>query len=171
VDADTVSLVDLFTTTDIPRLAKLKDTLVTYHKLLVSSRLSNDALSDLPLPQNLDPTINVSLPSRLSTLYYLVKDTIAALLRLPFFFIPLIMHIPIYIAGILGGRLVEDEFETYAQMKIALGLVCSFLIYPVMFFTLWAVFKQVPLSAAISAGAIWLLRRYHSSLIDENYNA
>jgi glycerol-3-phosphate O-acyltransferase/dihydroxyacetone phosphate acyltransferase len=83
----------------------------------------------------------------------------------------MITNLPIYVMGILGARLAEDEMETQAQMKIALGLVLSFLTYPVLFFSLWAVFRQIPLGAAIAAGAVWLLQRYHSVLIDENYDA
>lgn len=145
--------------------------LVTYHKLLISSRLSNDALVDLPLPQTLDPTRKASLPSRFSTLYILFKDSITCLIRLPFFFVPMIVHLPFYAVGILGSRLVEDELETQAQMKITLGLVLSFLIYPILFFAIWEVFRQVPLGAGIAAGMLWLLGRYHSALVDENYNA
>jgi hypothetical protein len=162
-------LVDVFSTTSNERISSLKSLLVTYHKLLISSRLSNGALTDLPLPQTLDPNSKVPLPSRFSTLWLLTKDSLAAFIRLPFFFVPLITHIPVYFVGILGARLVEDEMETQAQMKITFGLLLSFLTYPVLFFTLWAVFRQIPLGAAIAAGVVWLLGRYHSALIDENY--
>ena len=164
------SLVDLFTTRLEP-IDRVKTLLVTYHKLLISSRLSNEALTDLPLPQTLDPTRKASLPSRFSTLSMLIKDSITCLIRLPFFFIPMLVHLPVYMFGILGARLVEDELETQAQMKIALGLVLSFLTYPVLFFTIWAIFRQVPLGGAIAACAVWLLGRSHSALIDENYTA
>lgn len=90
--------------------------------------------------------------------------------RLPFFFVPLLFHLPIYGVGLLGARLAEDEQETQAQTKIALALVFTMLSYPVLFFSLWAVFRQVPLGFAISAGILWLLGRYHLALIDENYN-
>ncbi|CAD6575431.1 MAG: hypothetical protein TREMPRED_001419 [Tremellales sp. Tagirdzhanova-0007] len=164
------TLVDLFTTR-LETIDRVKALLVTYHKLLISSRLSNEALTDLPLPQTLDPTRKASLPSRFSTLYMLTKDSITCLIRLPFFLIPMLVHIPVYIFGILGARLVEDELETHAQMKIALGLLLSFLTYPVLFFTIWAIIRQVPLGGAIAACAVWLLGRSHSALIDENYTA
>jgi hypothetical protein len=38
------------------------------------------------------------------------------------FLIPMLFYTPIYIAGFLGSRLVEDELETQAQMKIALSV-------------------------------------------------
>ena len=166
-----ISLVDLFHTTN-PRISALKEKLVAYHRLLVSSRLSNAALVDLPLPQDLDPKRKVTLPNRFFLLWILIKDTISCLIRLPFFLIPMIFYIPVYITGILGARLVEDELETHAQMKIALSLVFSFLMYPVLFFSFWAIFNQIlPLGAALAIGTIWLIKRVHASFIDDNYNA
>jgi glycerol-3-phosphate O-acyltransferase/dihydroxyacetone phosphate acyltransferase len=165
------SLVDLFSTSGNKSIDSLRSLLVTYHRLLTASRLSNQALVDIPLPRDLDPKRKLSLPNRFLPLWLLIKDSLASLIRLPFFLFPLITHIPIYIVGILGARLVEDEMETQAQMKIALGLVLSFLTYPVLFFTFWAIFRQVPLGFAIAAGAVFAMGRYHSALIDENYTA
>jgi glycerol-3-phosphate O-acyltransferase/dihydroxyacetone phosphate acyltransferase len=59
--------------------------------------------------------------------------------------------------------------ETQAQMKIAFGLLLTLLTYPVLFFTFWAIFRAVPLGAAIAAGAVVLLGRYHAVLVDQNY--
>ncbi|ORY33433.1 hypothetical protein BCR39DRAFT_520025 [Naematelia encephala] len=164
------TLVDLFSTSD-PQINSLKSLLATYHRLLISSRLSNAALCDLPLPKNLDPNAKVSLPSRFSTLYILIKDSLVSLFHFPFFLIPMILHAPFYVIGIYGGRLVEDELETQAQMKVFLGLFFALFAYPFMFFVLWAIFAQYPMGAAIAAGVVYLLRRYHLSLIDENYTA
>lgn len=138
---------------------------------MISSRLTNAALVDLPLPQDLDPTRKVKLPNRFLPLWILIKDSISCLVRLPFFLIPMLFYTPIYIAGFLGSRLVEDELETQAQMKIALSVVFSFLMYPILFFSFYAMFRQVPLGAAIALGLIWLIKRTHSSFIDENYDA
>jgi len=165
------SLVDLFTTTSDPQISALKTKLVSYHRLLVSSRLSNAALVDLPLPQDLDPKRKIALPSRFLPFYILIKDTISCLIRLPFFFLPLVMNIPIYIVGVLGAKLAEDEIETQAQMKIALAVVLSLLMYPALFIFLCVAFRQVPLGAALAAGILWLLKRYHSALVDENYQS
>ena len=66
----------------------------------------------------LDPNVPVPIPSRLRTVWVLVLDTIASLLRLPFFLLPLLVHIPAYLAGRMGARLVEDEEETQAQNKV-----------------------------------------------------
>ena len=167
----TTSLVNIFETLSNPRISALKTKLVAYHRLLVSSRLSNAALVDLPLPKSLDPARKIDLPSRFLPLWILTKDTTACLLRLPFFLVPLVLYAPVYAAGVLGSRLAEDEQETQAQTKIALSLLLSFLIYPILFFFLWTIFAAVPLGAAFAIGVIWLLRRYHSSLIDENYTA
>ncbi|KAL7418530.1 hypothetical protein Q5752_006988 [Cryptotrichosporon argae] len=165
------TLVDLFSTTGDRRIDSLKELLVTYNRLLFSSRLSNTALTEVPLPRTLDPSARVSMPDRLSTLLLLVRDTLACLIRLPFFLLPMLFHIPVYLIGIFGASMAEDELETQAQMKIFLGLALSFLTYPVVFFALWAMFRQVPLGAAVAAGGVWLLGQYHTALIDQNYNA
>lgn len=162
-------LVDLFATTGNERISSLKTLLATYHRLLISSRLSNAALTDIPLPQTLDPSRKLSLPNRFFPLWLLVKDSLTALFRLPFFVLPLLINIPVYIVGILGARLAEDEMETQAQMKIACGLLLTLLTYPVLFFTFWAIFRAVPLGSAIAAGAVFLLGRYHAVLVDQNY--
>ncbi|KAK4688147.1 hypothetical protein P7C73_g1970, partial [Tremellales sp. Uapishka_1] len=167
----TQTLVDLFSTSSIESIESLKNLLVTYHKLLISSRLSNTALTRLPLPQTLDPTHKTSLPNRFSTLFYLLRDSLTSMLRLPFFLIPMLIHLPIYVVGILGGHLAVDEIETQAQTKVTFGIILSFLTYPVLFFTLWAIFKQFTLGFAIAAGAVWMFARYHAVLIDQNYDA
>lgn len=166
-----VRLVDLLSTTGNERIDSLKSLLVTYHRLLMASRLSNETLTDIPLPRTLDPNRKITLPNRFLPLWLLVKDSLSSLVRLPFFLFPLVTHVPVYIVGILASRLVEDELETQAQMKIAFGLILSFLTYPILFFTFWAIFRQVPLGAAIAAGAVFVMGRYHSALIDENYAA
>lgn len=171
VPALTSSLVDLLSTSGNQQVESLRSLLVTYSRLLTASRLSNQVLNDIPLPRDLDPKRKLSLPNRFLPLWLLIKDSLSSLIRLPFFLFPLITHMPVYIVGILGSRLVEDELETQAQMKIALGVVLSFLTYPVLFFTFWAIFRQVPLGFAIAAGACFAMGRYHSALIDENYNA
>lgn len=164
-------LVDLLSTAGNERITSLRSLLVTYHRLLTASRLTNEVLTDVPLPRTLDPNRKMSLPNRFLPLWLLTKDSLASLVRLPFFVFPLITHFPVYIVGILGARLVEDELETQAQMKVAFGLILSFLTYPILFFTFWAIFRQLPLGAAIAAGAVLLMSRYHSALIDENYTA
>ncbi|WVF72917.1 hypothetical protein IAT40_007735 [Kwoniella sp. CBS 6097] len=164
------TLVDLFATNH-ESINSLKTLLATYHRLLTSSRLSNSALANISLPSTLDPSINASLPNRFSTLWILIKDTIACLLRLPFFLIPMIIHIPVYGVGILGARMAEEEMETQAQMKVALGCVLSLIYYPVLFFLLWGVLSTYTLGAVLAVGAVWVLGRYHSALIDENYDA
>ncbi|KAK8853284.1 hypothetical protein IAR55_003988 [Kwoniella newhampshirensis] len=164
------TLVDIMST-PIESVTNLKKLLATYHRLLSSSRLSNAALVDLELPRNLNPSRPINLPNRFSTLWLLIKDSLSCFIRLPFFIVPMLIHIPIYIVGILGARLAEDELETQAQMKVVFGLLLSFLTYPVLFFSLWAVFRQLTLGAAMAAGVVWVLGRYHSALVDENYTA
>lgn len=163
------TLSDLFATSD-PRIDKLKQTLVAYRGLLFSSRLSNEGLADIPLPKELDPNQKVPLPGRLRTLAILIKDTIISLVQFPLFFIPFIIHIPLYIIGILGGGMAENELESQAQAKVFLGLFLSAVLWPIVFFIFLWVFRAVPLGAALALGAVWLLSKYHSALIDQNYN-
>ncbi|ODN73335.1 hypothetical protein L202_07874 [Cryptococcus amylolentus CBS 6039] len=164
------TLVDIFCTAN-EKIEALKDLLATYHRLLTSSRLSNSALAELSLPNQLNPKSAVTLPNRFSTLWLLIKDSLNCLVRLPFFIVPMLIHLPVYVVGILGARLAEDELETQAQTKITFGLILSFLTYPVLFFSLYAVLKQWTFGAVIAAVSVWMLGRYHSTLIDENYDA
>jgi len=164
------TLVDLFATRGNEKIDKLRSTLVTYRSLLFASRLSNYTLTDLPLPKNLDPNRPVPLPGRIRTLAVLIKDTIICLVQFPLFLIPFLFHIPIYIIGVLGARMAEDELETQAQMKVFLGVFVSFVTYPIGFLIFLWMFRHVPLGMAFAAGAVWLLGKYHSALIDQNYN-
>ncbi len=162
------TLTDLFATED-ERIDRLKATLVRYHQLLFSSRLSNSALTDLPLPKDLDPAQPVPVPGRLRTLALLIKDTIVSSVQFPLFVIPFLFHLPVYAIGMFGASLAEDEEETRAQMKVFLGLFLSIVMYPFFFlFFLW-LFWAVPLSFFMAAGAVWLLNKYHTALIDQNY--
>lgn len=162
------TLVDLFATND-ERINTLKKSLARYDRLLFSSRLSNAALTDLPLPKDLDPAKSVPLPGRLRTLALLVKDTTVSLIQFPLFVIPFLFHLPMYAVGVFGASLAEDELETQAQMKVFLGLFLSIVMYPIFFiFFLW-LFAAVPLGFAMAGGAVWLLNKYHTALIDQNY--
>lgn len=160
----------MFTSTD-PALTSLKKQLVTYHNLLLASRLTNDGLAALPLPQSYDPKYPASLPSRFTALFALIRDSLWSLFKLPFFLVPLVIHIPIYAVAVLGGELVRDETETVAQMKIAFGLLLSFLMYPVLFTVLYVILRSIPLGAVVAAGTVWLFARYHLALIDDNYES
>ncbi|BEI82729.1 hypothetical protein CcaverHIS002_0305970 [Cutaneotrichosporon cavernicola] len=163
------TLVDLFATDD-DRIDRLKATLVRYHQLLFSARLSNAALTDLPLPKDLDPALPVPVPGRLRTLAILIKDTIVSSAQFPFFVIPFLFHIPVYAIGMFGASLAEDEEETRAQMKVFLGLFLSIVMYPIFFFFFLWLFWSIPLAFPMAAGAVWLLNKYHAALIDQNYN-
>lgn len=164
------TLVDLFSTDD-ERVDRLKANLVTYGQLLSASRLSNSALTDLPLDTQLDPSKEVPLPGRLRTLAILIKDTIISVAQFPFFVVPFIFHIPFYLIGIFGAHLAEDEVETRAQNKMFMSVFISFITYPIVFFIFVWLFGRVPMGMVFAAGAVWLLAKYHTALIDQNYNA
>lgn len=164
------SLADLFCTpSPSPSLSKVKADLLKYYTLLKSSRLDNASLSQLPLPQTLDPSVPVRLPSRLRTVWVLFIDTVACMIRLPFFLLPLLVHIPAYLAGRMGARLVEDEEETMAQNKIVFGLLSLALIYPAMFFFVWALLWLSPPGFLVAALTLAGFGVYHTSLVDDNY--
>ncbi|KAF9241788.1 hypothetical protein BU15DRAFT_73132 [Melanogaster broomeanus] len=134
------TLVDLFSTKDMtPNFASVRQHLLEYYSLLQSTQLTNSVLSSLPLPATLSPTKATPLPSRLLTLSILIRDTVAALVRLPLFLVPLLLHFPVYVVGRLAASLTEHEEETQAQNKVVIGLLLLMLIYPITFWVLWAV--------------------------------
>lgn len=90
----------------------------------------------------------------------------AAIIGLPFFFLPLIVHFPVYAMGRFGARLVEDEEETQAQNKITFGLLSMLLMYGLSFFFLWALFWYTPMGAVLAASLLYLFARYHNQMID-----
>jgi glycerol-3-phosphate O-acyltransferase/dihydroxyacetone phosphate acyltransferase len=159
--------VDLFCTTDAtPNYSSVKRCLLEYYSLLQRTQLSNSVLSNLPLPRTLDPSHPTPLPSRLFTLSILIRDSLTSLSRLPFFLFPLIVHLPVYIVGRLGARLVDDEEETLAQNKVLFGLLFSLMIYPAIFYFLWAFLWYTPIGALLAAGIVWLFAIYHNKLIN-----
>ncbi|KAF9257943.1 glycerol-3-phosphate-acyltransferase [Marasmius fiardii PR-910] len=164
------TLVDLFATPDVtPNIVSVKRNLLEYYSLLQSTNLTNSVLSAIPLPRSLDPNIPTPLPSRLYTLLIFVRDTLSALARLPFFLFPLIVHLPVYVMGRMGARLVQDEEETQAQNKVVFGLLSTLMIYPATFFFLWALFWYTRIGALLAAATLYLFAIYHDRMINDNY--
>lgn len=158
---------DLFSTPNATQnFNSVKRHLLEYYSLLESSHLTNSVLSALPLPRTLDPNTPATVPSRLFTILILIRDTLSALVRLPFFLFPLIVHAPAYIMGRVGARLVKDEEETQAQNKVVFGLLSLTVIYPAAFFFLWALFWYTPVGALLAAGTVYLFAAYHNRMID-----
>ncbi|KDQ07170.1 hypothetical protein BOTBODRAFT_120414 [Botryobasidium botryosum FD-172 SS1] len=164
------TLVDLFA--DCPTFrtyATAKSHLVAYHALLTTTGLTNSSLSTLPLPRVLDPAHPAPLPSRLLTLGVLLRDTLGFLVRLPFFAIPLLLHFPAYVLAKIGAGMVEDEEETQAQNKIVFGLLFLIILYPTLFYFLWALLRLTTIAALFAACTVWWFAVYHNRLIDDNY--
>lgn len=162
-----LSLVDLFSTKDAtPNLCSVRRHLLEYYSLLQSTRLTNSVLSSLPLPETLSPTHPTPLPSRLLTLSILVRDTLAALIRLPFFLLPLILHLPVYVMSRLAAGLSEHEEETQAQNKVVIGLLLLMLIYPAAFWMLWAVLSFTSHGALVAGLTVWAFAYYHTRLVN-----
>jgi len=164
------TLVDLFSNVEVtPDFKVVRQHLLRYYSLLQSSHLTNAVLHSLPLPRSLDPNTPATVPSRLYTLLLFIRDSAAALILLPFCFVPLIVHTPVYIMGRIGAKLVESEEETQAQNKLAFGLISLLLIYPALFFFLWGLFWYTNLGALLSAFMVYLFAVYHNKIIDGNY--
>jgi glycerol-3-phosphate O-acyltransferase/dihydroxyacetone phosphate acyltransferase len=164
------SLVDLFSTTDAAaNFSTVRRHLLGYYSLLQSTNLTNSVLSSLPLPPTLSPSHPTPLPSRLLTLSVLIRDTLAALIRLPFFLIPLLLHTPVYVMGRIGAGLVEHEEETQAQNKAVFGLLSCMMIYPAAFWALWAMLWYTGTGALVAAFTVWAFAYYHNSLINGTY--
>lgn len=160
-------LVDLFSTPDVTsNAAMVKRRLLEYYSLLQSSKLNNSALASLPLPKSLDPRRTEPLPSRLRTLLLLVRDTTSVLIRLPFFLVPLLIHLPAYLAARAAARAVEHEEETQAQNKVVFGLLFLLVIYPAFFVFLWALFGRTFIAGIIAFSTVWLFALYHVKMID-----
>jgi glycerol-3-phosphate O-acyltransferase / dihydroxyacetone phosphate acyltransferase len=149
-----------------PNFKVVKRHLLKYYSLLQTSHLTNAVLHSLPLPRSLDPNTPATVPSRLYTLLLLIRDSVVALVKLPFCFAPLIVHTPVYIMARVGAKLVESEEETQAQNKLAFGLISLLLIYPILFFFLWALFWYTRLGALFSAFMVYLFAVYHIKIID-----
>jgi len=168
------SLVDLFSTPwdADPAYVSLKRALITYHSLLKSSDLTNAALASLPLPRvKRSPNSKnaIPIPSRLSTILPLLRETFGVLISLPLFLVPLLVHLPIYyVTRWVGNKSVREE-ETMAQNKLVVGLIALFAIYSFWFWIIFALFLGTPIGAFIAIITIWGLEFYHGRLIDDNY--
>ena len=164
------SLVDLFTSHSTHELyLELKRTLITYHSLLKTSHLTNETLALLPLPRNLDPRRPTPFPSRITTFLVLIRDTISALLRLPLFLIPLLVHFPMYAISRWVGKQSEVEEETMAQNKVVVGLLGALVAYGTMFWFIWALLGGWWVNGVVAAVTVYVFGIYHVRLIDDNY--
>ncbi|KAI0338250.1 glycerol-3-phosphate-acyltransferase [Trametopsis cervina] len=162
------TLVDLFSTPDLlPKFNSTKRKLLTYYSLLEESHLSNSVLSSLPLPDTLDPKRPIPLPSRIRTLFALIGQTLALLIRLPLFAIPLLIHAPAYYVARLGAKMVEDEEETQAQNKVVFGLFLAVVVYSITGIFVWASLSYTAIGALAGFSVIYTLAWYHNSMIDD----
>ncbi|KAI6166021.1 hypothetical protein EDD17DRAFT_116503 [Pisolithus thermaeus] len=164
------TLVDLLSTKDATvNYKSVRRHLLEYYSLLQSTHLTNSVLASLHLPATLSPTRPTPLPSRLFTLSILIRDTLAVLIRLPIFFLPLLLHLPVYIIGRRAARLSEHEEETQAQNKVVFSLLLLLLIYPATFWILWAVLSYSSTGALVAALTVWAFAYYHTRLVNDNY--
>lgn len=163
------TIVDIFTTPALtPSYGALKKALLTYYSLLQSTNLTNRTLSRLPLPDTLNPSQSTSLPSRLSTLFLLFGDTLGLIIRIPFFFIPLLVHAPALIAARHGANIASEEL-TEAQNKLVFGFMLLSCIYPSVFFLLWAFFSMTLVGAAVALATTYAFVMYYHKTVDDHY--
>lgn len=118
------------------------------------------------MPLDLDPNRPIRLPSRLRTLSVLIAETLAALVRLPLFLVPLLFHAPAYFFGRVGAKLVEDEEETQAQNKVAFGLLLLLVIYTSVGIFIWSMLSFTAFGALLATSIVFIFSWYHNSLID-----
>jgi hypothetical protein len=126
-------------------------------------------LSSLPLPRTLDPRRPTPLPSRISTLLLLIRDSLASLIRLPFFALPLVVHLPSYALGKYIQQKIVDE-EEVAQGKVFLGLFIMVGMYSLMFAVVWGLLWLTPIGAIVAVAVTWAFALYHVQLVDQNYD-
>lgn len=164
-------LIDLLTyQNSLKSYAGLKEALIKYSSLLKASKLTNDAICTLPLPRSLDPSRPTPLPSRLSTLGFLLLSTVGCIGPLPFFVLPLLINAPVYIMSRYGANLAVDEEETQAQNKVVFGVLLTTVVYGFVFCILWAFFWMTPVGAVLAGSAVWLLFNYYLRTIDDFYS-
>ncbi|KAI5480683.1 glycerol-3-phosphate-acyltransferase [Pseudohyphozyma bogoriensis] len=165
------TLVDFFASPNLsPAAASLKSLLLAYQVSLTETKTTHFTLSGVPLPATLDPSVPHPLPTRLRVLLSLIGSTLSSLVRLPFFILPLLAHLPIYLVGKYSLTFSTLE-EDLAQNKIALGLVLGIITYPALFVVAWMLLFMTPLGGVLAFGFVWLFAVYHNTLIDDNYNA
>lgn len=166
----THSLVDLFASPEPSRsLRRLRRLLNTYRDALHSTGLSHLSLSSLPLPATLDPDVPHPLPTRFRVLGSVLLSTLSCLVRLPFFLLPLVVHLPVYTFAryASSGALEEDQ----AQNKVAIGLVLALATYAALFAVVCALlWTSITWGGAIVVALVGTIAfvAYHNRLVDAN---
>ncbi|GAA5989981.1 hypothetical protein JCM10908_002407 [Rhodotorula pacifica] len=165
------TLVDLFASENpSASLRRLRRLLTTYRDALKHLGVSHLSLSSLPLPDTLDPSVPHPLPTRMRVFGSVLLSTFACLIRLPFFLLPLLVHLPVYLFAryASSGALEEDQ----AQNKVAMGLVLALVTYAAFFAVacvlLWT---SIPWGGAILVAIVGTIAfvAYHNRLVDANY--
>ncbi|GAA5866505.1 hypothetical protein JCM8547_000646 [Rhodosporidiobolus lusitaniae] len=165
------ALIDLFAAPSIsPSLRRTKDLLNQYRESLQSTALTHLSLSSLPLPATLDPSLPHPTPTRMRVLGSLILSTLSCLIRLPFFLLPLLVHLPVYLFAryASSGALEEDQ----AQNKVAVGLVFALGTYATFFAVSCALlWTSIPWGGALLVALVGtvVFAVYHTRLVDDNY--
>ncbi|KAK4053595.1 hypothetical protein OIO90_003834 [Microbotryomycetes sp. JL221] len=164
------TLVNMFATAPSNRkVSQLRDILLSYKTSLETTSLTHSSLSGVPLPSTLDPDVPHPLPTRFKILSGLIWSTLASLSILPFFVVPLAVHLPVYLVGSYSLK-ISDVDEDIAQNKISLGLILAIVVYLSLFTFIWTLLVVVPFGGFLAALIVWLFVVSHSLMIDSNYN-
>lgn len=190
------TLVDMFSpeaTATSEAAMKVKQTLLAYDAILRETGLTHHALSGVPLPETLDPSVPHPMPTRARALGTLILQTLRSLVYLAFFAFPLVVHLPLYAIARFSTKLSPDE-EDISQNKIATGLVIALFVYSTVFALVYAwqppaitvtsptaslaslltTAVVVPLSivigAIVAAGLTSLFVMYHNRTVTRNYD-
>ncbi|KAG8813107.1 hypothetical protein FRC17_001671 [Serendipita sp. 399] len=165
------TLVDVFSTPwdSDSEFVALKRSLITYYSLLKTTHLTNGELANLPLSQSRKASSESPVPSRLSTILPLLRESIAVLIRLPLFLVPLMINLPIYWTTRWAGEKASVDEESIAQSKVVVGLVLFIAIHGFWFWIIWMCLAVTPIGALIAGTSVWGLATYHQKLIDDNY--
>ncbi len=83
----------------------------------------------------------------------------------------MILHVPLYLMAKWGEEIAREELETQAQMKVALGLVISLLVYPVIFLILWLCLGFTMFGGLIAGAGVYIFNITHQAMVDENYDS
>ncbi|GAA6039346.1 hypothetical protein JCM8097_002809 [Rhodosporidiobolus ruineniae] len=165
------ALIDLFAAPSAaPTLIRLKGLLNTYRDTLSTTALTHLSLSSLPLPATLDPSVPHPTPTRMRVFGSLLLSTLSCLIRLPFFLLPLLVHLPVYLFARYASSTALEEDQ--AQNKVFVGMVFALGTYATFFAVSCALlWTSIPWGGALLVALMGtiLFSFYHTRLIDDNY--
>lgn len=178
------SLIDLLTAPDLTsNFTKLKEKLINYYALLDAANITHPILKAVhPQTPFFRSFRSTSLPSLspMFTLISLVSYLLLAVVQLPLFAVPCVLHLPVYAASSwaelkFGGR---DEVEARAQNMIVFGTIAEIVSYVAGFWVVRSGLAYLPVGYGVpgwkrgwwAMGVIALSSWLHVKLVARNYD-